>query len=78
MARKFAGEISRALLQAGRDPNEPAAIVTNATRADQTVIVTTLAQLPAAAEGAPALAVLVIGQNVALAGELNWLARTVP
>jgi uroporphyrin-III C-methyltransferase len=78
MARKFAGEISQALLQAGRDPNEPAAIVTNATRADQTVTITTLAQLPAAAEGAPALAVLVIGQNVALAGELNWLARTVP
>jgi len=78
MARKFAGEISQALLQAGRDPNEPAAIVTNATRADQTVTITTLAQLPAAAEGAPALAVLVIGQNVALAGELSWLARTSP
>ena len=78
MARKFAGEISQALLQAGRDPSEPAAIVTNATRADQTVTITTLAQLPAAAEGAPALAVLVIGQNVALAGELNWLARTAP
>ena len=77
MARKFAGEISQALLQAGRDPNEPAAIVTNATRTDQKVTITTLAQLPAAAEGAPALAVLVIGQNVALADELNWLARTV-
>ena len=25
---------------------------------------------------APALAVLVIGQNVALAGELSWLAKT--
>jgi uroporphyrin-III C-methyltransferase len=78
MARKFAGEISQALLQAGRDPNEPTAIVTNATRADQTVTITTLAKLPAAAEGAPALAVLVIGQNVALAGELSWLARTSP
>src|ERR1700750_1094685 len=46
MARKFAGEISQALLQAGRDPNEPAAIVTNATRADQQVTITTLAGLP--------------------------------
>ena len=78
MARKFAGEIAEALLKAGRDPDEPAAIVTNATRADQNVTITTLARLPVAAEGAPALAVLVIGQNVALAGELNWLARTLP
>jgi len=40
------------------------------------VIVTTLSGLPAAAENAPALAILVIGQNVALAGELSWLAKT--
>jgi siroheme synthase len=76
MARKFAGEITTALLEAGRDADEPAAIVTNATRADQHVTVTTLAGLPAAAEGAPALAILVIGRNVALAGELSWLAGT--
>ena len=76
MARKFAGEIVQALLLAGRDPNEPAAIVANATRADQQVAITTLAGLPAAAEKAPALAVMVIGENVGLAGELSWLART--
>ena len=76
MARKFAGEIVQALLLAGRDPNEPAAIVANATRADQQVAITTLAGLPAAAETAPALAVMVIGENVGLAGELSWLART--
>jgi len=76
MARKFAGEIVQALLLAGRDPNEPAAIIANATRADQQVAITTLAGLPAAAEKAPALAVMVIGENVGLAGELSWLART--
>ena len=76
MARKFAGEIVQALLAAGRDPNEPAAIIANATRAAQQITITTLAGLPAAAENAPALAVLVIGQNVALAGELSWLAKT--
>ncbi|HEX4636073.1 MAG TPA: uroporphyrinogen-III C-methyltransferase [Rhizomicrobium sp.] len=74
MARKFAGEIAQSLLEAGRDANEPAAIIANATRADQAVIITTLAGLPAAAEKAPALAVLVIGENVGLAGELSWLA----
>jgi len=76
MARKFAGEIVQALLLAGRDPNEPAAIIANATRADQQIAITTLAGLPAAAEKAPALAVMVIGENVGLAGELSWLART--
>ena len=76
MARKFAGEISQALMAAGRNPNEPAAIVANAARGDQQVIVTTLGNLAAAAETAPALSVIVIGENVRLAGELNWLAKT--
>jgi uroporphyrin-III C-methyltransferase len=76
MARKFAGEISQALMAAGRHPDEPAAIVANAARGDQQVIVTTLQNLAAAAETAPALSVIVIGENVRLAGELNWLAKT--
>ena len=67
MARKFAGEIAQALLAAGREPDEPAAIVANAARTDQQVIVTTLGGLPAAAENAPALAIIVIGENVRLA-----------
>ena len=74
MARKFAGEIAEALLAAGRSPDEPAAVIANATRPDQHVTITTLAGLPAAAETAPALAVLVIGENVGLARELSWLA----
>jgi uroporphyrin-III C-methyltransferase len=74
MARRFAGEIADALLAAGRDTSEPAAIVANAARGDQQVIVTTLGGLAAAAQTAPALAIMVIGQNVRLAGELSWLA----
>ena len=50
MARKFAGEIADALLAAGRGADEPAAIVANAARADQQVIVTTLGGLAAAAQ----------------------------
>ncbi len=74
MARKFAGEIADALLAAGRAPGEPAAIVANAARPDQQVILTTLGGLAAAAEAAPVLSILVIGENVRLAGELSWLA----
>ena len=76
MARKFAGEITAALLAAGRSPNERAAIIANAARKDQKVVITTLANLPAAAETAPTLAILVIGENVRLANELNWMAET--
>src|SRR5258708_32446222 len=76
MARKFAGEISQALMAAGRDPDEPAAIVANATRDDQQVIITTLSALPAAAETAPALAIMVIGENVRLAGRPSSLATS--
>jgi uroporphyrin-III C-methyltransferase len=75
MARKFADEISRALQAAGRDANEPAAIVANAARPDQQVIITTLGGLSAAAETVPALAIIVIGENVRLADELSWLAK---
>ena len=75
MARKFAGEITAALLAAGRSPNEPAAIIANAARKDQKVVITTLANLPAAAQAAPTLAILVIGENVRLAEELNWMAE---
>ena len=74
MARKFAGEIAQDLLAAGRAPDEPAAIVANAARSDQQVVITTLGGLGAAAENSPALAVIVIGENVKLAEDLSWLA----
>jgi uroporphyrin-III C-methyltransferase len=76
MARKFAGEIAQALLAAGRGPGEACAIVANAARPDQQVILTSLAGLAAAAETAPALCIIVIGENVTLAKDLSWLAKT--
>jgi len=47
MARRFAGEIAQALLAAGRGGDEPAAIIANAARPDQQVILTTLSGLAA-------------------------------
>ncbi len=74
MARKFAGEIADALLAAGRKPDEPCAIVCNAARDNQQVIVTTLKELGTAAETSEPLCIIVVGENVKLATELNWLA----
>jgi uroporphyrin-III C-methyltransferase len=62
-------------MDAGRAASEPAAIVANAARPDQDVTITTLSGLAAAVEKAPALAIIVVGANVALAKELSWLAQ---
>ena len=77
MARKQAGIIAEALMAAGRDTREPAAIIANAARADQQVIVTDLGGLGAAAANSPAVAIIVIGANVRLRQELDWLIRAV-
>jgi uroporphyrin-III C-methyltransferase len=74
MARKHAGEITAKLIAAGRDPNEPAAIVSNASLDDQTTTITTLRALGESAAAAEAPAILVIGENVRLAAGLDWLA----
>ncbi len=73
MARKFAGKIAAQLIAAGRSPNEPAAIISNASLDNQASTVTTLGELGAAAASADAPAILVIGENVRLAAGLDWL-----
>ncbi|HEY4265643.1 MAG TPA: uroporphyrinogen-III C-methyltransferase [Micropepsaceae bacterium] len=73
MARRHAGEIAGHLVNAGRDGNEPAAIVSNAARDGQTTIVTRLAALGEAAALAETPAIIIIGENVRLAAGLDWL-----
>ena len=72
MGRRRAGEIAAKLIAAGRDPNEPAALVCNASFDDQDVHITTLATLGAAAEG-DRPAIIVIGENVKLRQGMDWL-----
>ena len=76
MARKYAREIADALMAAGRKPDEPAAVIANAARAGQSVTVTDLKGLGMAAQNAPALSILVVGENVRLRQELDWLGKT--
>lgn len=73
MARKHADAIAAKLIAAGRAPNEPAAIVSNASLPDQTVEITRLSALGAAAERGATPAILVIGENVSLAAAMDWL-----
>ena len=73
MERKHAREIARNLIAAGRNPNEPAAIVSNASLEGQTTLVTRLGALGEAAAVADTPALLVIGENVRLAAGLDWV-----
>ncbi len=75
MGRKFAVEIADALIAGGRHADEPAAVIANAAREDQAVTVTTLGGLGAAAAAHPALSILVVGENVRLREELDWLGQ---
>lgn len=73
MARKHAAAIAAKLIAAGRAPDEPAAVVSNASLPDQQVRFTPLRDLGSAAEQGSAPALLVIGENVSLASALDWL-----
>jgi uroporphyrin-III C-methyltransferase len=73
MGRKFAGEIAAALIAAGRDATEPAALVSNASGIDQDVEVTTLGGLGDAATQVSAPTIIVIGENVKLRAGMDWL-----
>jgi uroporphyrin-III C-methyltransferase len=73
MARGFAGEIAELLIANGRNADEPAAIVSDATFGKQAVTVTTLAQLGEAAAQSAAPAIIAIGENVKLREGLDWL-----
>ena len=77
MGVKRLGDNAAALIDAGRDPGEPAAAVERGTMEGQRVVVATLGTLAEAVEregvGAPAL--IVVGQVVERREALAWLER---
>lgn len=73
MALAHADEIARRLVEAGRDPYEPAAIISDASTDAQSVRVTPLAKLGEEAKMSDAPALIVIGENVRLREGLDWL-----
>jgi uroporphyrin-III C-methyltransferase len=67
-------EVCERLVEAGRDPSEPAALVQWATTSRQRSVVSTLDDLPRAVieAGLGAPATLVVGPVVSLAEDLSW------
>ncbi|MFQ5974294.1 MAG: uroporphyrinogen-III C-methyltransferase [Alphaproteobacteria bacterium] len=75
MALKHLDRIVARLVENGRDPDEPAALVASAATARQRVLETTLGEAPAAAlrEAMEPPALFVVGQVVRLRSGLDWL-----
>jgi uroporphyrin-III C-methyltransferase len=77
MAGQHLGQIAQRLLGAGRDPADAVAIIQDATRPEQTVCVTTLAEAAdQPADAAPTL--IVIGPVVGLRRQLAAWQQTAP
>ncbi len=77
MAIKHMPDICEKLLAAGRNPNEPVAVVKNATRADMQVLETTLTKahddITRSGIGAPAI--VCIGRVTLMRQCLDWIGR---
>jgi uroporphyrin-III C-methyltransferase len=75
MALKHLPQIAAALIAAGRQPSEPAAIVVSATTGAQQVLETTLGRAAADVErsGLEPPAIVVVGEVVRLRAALDWL-----
>lgn len=76
MGMRNLSEITGKIISAGRDADEPVAIVQSASTADQRVLETTLAKAAAEAEaaGIGAPSIVCIGRNVLLRQALDWQA----
>jgi uroporphyrinogen III methyltransferase/synthase len=74
------GAIAERLVDRGRDPAEPAAVVERGTLPDQRVVVGTLRTISsvAVAEGVRAPALVVVGEVVRLRERLEWLLEMRP
>ena len=73
MALKHIGEIAERLIEGGRRPDEPVALVAHATTERQQIVETTLAQAAAAAATVAPPAIIVVGEVVRLRSGLDWL-----
>ena len=75
MAIKHLGRIAAELIEGGRAPDQPVALVSNASTPEQRVLETTLSTCAAdvAASGLTPPAIVVVGEVVRLRGGLDWL-----
>jgi uroporphyrin-III C-methyltransferase len=73
MASRNLPNIVTRLLAGGRRPDEPVAIVSKATTATQSVLVSTLGEVATGASGIQTPSIIVIGEVVRLRAALDWV-----
>jgi uroporphyrin-III C-methyltransferase len=73
MALAHLGTVAARLVAAGRSPNEPVAVIAEATTPRQRVVETTLARAEADAAGLEPPALVVVGEVARLRAGLDWL-----
>ncbi|MDO5059243.1 MAG: siroheme synthase CysG [Neisseria sp.] len=71
-----AEDIRRELIAHGRAADTPVAVISNGTRADQSVRTGTLDELPILAANAPRPSITVIGEVVKLRNEISWFGAS--
>jgi uroporphyrinogen III methyltransferase / synthase len=72
MGVRSLAENVRRLIEHGRDPATPAAVISNGTRPSQRTVTAPLDSIAEAAAGLPAPAVTLVGEVAALHRELSW------
>jgi uroporphyrin-III C-methyltransferase len=72
MASRHLPQIAERLLSGGRQSDEPVAIISKATTPEQSVVVSTLAEIAATTPNIPSPAIIVIGDVVRLHDMLDW------
>ncbi|MEL6677802.1 MAG: uroporphyrinogen-III C-methyltransferase [Pseudomonadota bacterium] len=77
MAIKHLAQITESLIAGGRDPSEPVAVVSNATRPEMSVLETTLgtAARDVAEDGMAPPAIICVGRVVLLRQMIDWMAQ---
>jgi uroporphyrin-III C-methyltransferase len=73
MASRHLPSIAERLMSGGRRSEEPVAVISKATTAEQRVVVSTLGEVAAAAAGIEAPSIVVIGEVVRFHAALDWV-----
>ena len=76
MASRHLPSIAARLIASGRRPEEPVAVISKATTAEQRVVVSTLADVATVAAGIEAPSIVVIGEVVRFRAALDWVGSS--
>jgi uroporphyrin-III C-methyltransferase len=73
MAARHLPSIAGRLMSSGRRSEEPVAVISKATTAEQRVVVSTLGEVGTAAAGIEAPSIVVVGEVVRFHAALDWV-----